>query len=101
MALGDTLEMKLGLLMCLKKDDDAGRSFSTHFHVIGQITICWGLNFLVVLNLLFIVIYDFLTLKCGGDLNMLMIRIFEIILINYVVPFSQELTLKLFFLYSI
>ena len=83
--------------MCLKKGSDAGKSFSTHFHVTGQIRICWGLTFLMVfnslnlVNLLLIVIHNFLTLKCGGDLgmlNLLCVLLFVIhnfILINQVV----------------
>ena len=39
----------LGFMMCLKRDNDEGRSFSTHLHVIGQINSWQGLN---LLNLL-------------------------------------------------
>jgi hypothetical protein len=93
--------------MCLKRSNDTGRSFSTHFHVTGQIRICWGLTFLmvlnslIVLNLLLFVIHDFILIKCGGDLGMIMMRIFRIILIANAVPFNHQLTLKLFFLYFV
>jgi hypothetical protein len=99
-------------MMCLKRDNDEEMSFSTHFLVIEQTCICWGLNFLFMLNLvsllnlllffyLLIVIHNFLTLEYGGVRDMLMTRMASIILINHVMPLSHQLTLKLFFLYSV
>jgi hypothetical protein len=58
------------------------------------------LNLLLFLFFL-IVIHNFLTLEYGSVRDMLMIRMASIILINHVVPLSHQLTLKLFFLYSV
>jgi hypothetical protein len=105
-------------MMCLKRDNNEGMSFSTHFLVIRQTCICWGLNFLFLLNLLsvlnlvyvlnlilffflLIVIHNFLTLEYSGVRDMLITRMASIILINHVVPLSHQLTLELFFLYSV
>jgi hypothetical protein len=139
-------------MMCLKRDNDEGMSFSTHFLVIRQTCICWGLNFffmlnflhvlnlvsvfnlliflflflyvlnlvyllnlllfvpnlllfsffLIVLNLLLfsflLIVINFITLKYDGVRDILMTRMASIILINLVMPFSHQLTLKLFFL---
>jgi hypothetical protein len=46
-------------------------------------------------------LYNFLTLKCGGGLDMLMMRIAGAILINHELPSRHLLTLKFFFLNSI
>jgi hypothetical protein len=69
-------------MIYLKRDNDEGRSFSTHFCVIGHIRSWQGLNLL----LLFFYLVDsfFLTNKYGGGLGMFMGRLvsFNHVMIN-------------------
>jgi hypothetical protein len=83
-------------MKCLKRDCDEGMRFSTHFLVIGHILIWQGCCVLQVLHFffLFIAIHNFLTLKCCGGLDMLMMKIIGIIIINHVVPLQPSLDLE-------
>ena len=72
----------LGLMMCLKRDNDERRSFSAHFHVIGEIGSWRGLNLLLLF--FHLVNSFFLTNKYGGGLGMLTYRLvsFTHVMIN-------------------
>jgi hypothetical protein len=68
--------------MCLKRDNDEGRSFSTHFRVIVQIGSWRGFNLLILI--FHLVDNFFLTSKYGGGLGMFMCSLisFNRIMIN-------------------